>query len=66
VLVTTEDGRTGWVPSRILRIQGDSARVLTEYDTTVLDPAIGEELEVLEEDREGRWIWCRDARSRTG
>jgi len=56
VAVTTVDEGTGWVPARILRVEGDTGTVLTEYDTTSLDPEVGEELEVLADDTEGRWL----------
>ncbi|MGA8303833.1 MAG: SH3 domain-containing protein [Thermoplasmata archaeon] len=66
VLVTTKDVKAGWIPSRILRIEGRSGRVLVEYDTTSLDPAVGEELSVISEDVEGGWFWCRDSQGRLG
>ena len=66
VLVTTKEATVGWIPSRILRIQGKTGQVLTDYDTTSLDPIMGEELQVISEDREGGWLWCRDSQSRLG
>jgi hypothetical protein len=66
VLVTTEDAKVGWVPSRMLRISGSAGRVLVEYDTTSLDPVLGEELSVLSEDVEAGWLWCADSQSRHG
>jgi hypothetical protein len=66
VLVTARDATVGWIPSRILRIRGTTAQVLADYDTTSLDPLIGDELEVISEDREGGWLWCRDSHSRLG
>jgi hypothetical protein len=66
VFVTADGEQKGWVPARILRIEGTKGRVLLGYDTTSLDPEIGDELEAIEEDVEGGWLWCRDSRSRTG
>jgi hypothetical protein len=56
----------GWIPSRILRIQGKTGLVIEGYDTTTLDPEVGEELAIIEEDLEGGWVWCRDSLSRVG
>ncbi len=66
VLVTTKDASVGWIPSRILGINGRSGHVLAQYDTTSLDPTVGEELAVISEDVEGGWFWCRDSHSRLG
>ncbi|HYB77860.1 MAG TPA: hypothetical protein VEE83_04160 [Thermoplasmata archaeon] len=66
VFVTTEDGRRGWIPERILSPSGRMSTVLRTYDTTVLEPAVGESLEVLERDAEGGWLWCRNSRMREG
>jgi hypothetical protein len=66
VLVTTQDAKVGWIPSRMLRMDGRAGRVLAEYDTTSLDPVLGEELTVISEDVEGGWFWCRDSHARLG
>lgn len=66
VFITTSHRQRGWIPSRILRREGTSGHVRKGYDTTTLDPRVGEELEVITEDVEGGWLWCRDARSRVG
>ncbi|MFZ0892561.1 MAG: SH3 domain-containing protein [Thermoplasmata archaeon] len=66
VLVTMKDGAVGWIPSRILRIEGKTGDVMADYDTTSLDPLLGEELQVISEDREGGWLWCRDSQSQLG
>jgi hypothetical protein len=66
VLITTKDARVGWIPSRILRINGRTGIVLADYDTTSLDPTVGEKLVVISEDVEGGWLWCRDSQSRLG
>ncbi len=62
VFVTASHG-TGWVPARYLANQSDgvTASVHTAYDTTELATHIGEVLEVLAEDRESGWLWCRSA-----
>jgi hypothetical protein len=66
VLVTTEDAKVGWIPARMLRIDGSAGLVLADYDTTSLDPEVGEELSVLSEDVEDGWLWCVDSQSRLG
>lgn len=66
VRVTNGEGRAGWVPRRLLRGSGEERTVVRPYDTTTLDPALGEELEVVETDLESGWLWCRDPRGRVG
>ena len=66
VRVTNDQGRTGWVPRRLLRGSGEGRTVVRPYDTTTLDPALGEELRVVETDLESGWLWCRDSQGRTG
>lgn len=66
VLVTNENGERGWVPERCLRRQGTSAVALSRYDTTTLNPLVGEFLTVLEEDIESGWLWCRDRKGMVG
>ncbi len=36
------------------------------YDTTELPTQTGESLEVLREDRESGWLWCRSEAGREG
>jgi hypothetical protein len=65
-LATTRDRRVGWIPSRILRIEGETGHVLADYDTVSLDPNVGDDLTVITEDVEGGWFWCQDSQSRLG
>lgn len=65
-LVSNERGATGWVPKRYLERHGGDALVTHPYDTTTLDPAPGDILELIEADLEGGWLWCRDSRGRLG
>lgn len=65
-LVTNDRGERGWVPKRCLRQDGDRALVTHDYDTTTLDPAPGEILELIEADLEGGWLRCRDPHGRIG
>lgn len=61
VFVTTSHG-TGWVPARHLsRLSDDTASVQTAYDTTELATQVGEVLDVITEDRDSGWLWCRSA-----
>ncbi len=65
VFVTAGDG-TGWVPARHLSASWGPAVVQTSYDTTELPTELGEELEVVDEDRESGWLWCRASSGREG
>lgn len=56
----TADAGAGWVPARHLSVSGDVASVVLAYDTTELPTEVGEILEVLAEDLESGWLWCRN------
>jgi len=45
---------------------GGAAVVQTPYDTTELPTEIGEVLEVLAQDLESGWLWCRSRSGREG
>ena len=66
VLVRTPIGECGWVPERYLGTERPRTRARRAYDTTTLEPAIGEALVVLESDEPSGWLWCRDADGRIG
>jgi hypothetical protein len=57
---------SGWVPAR--HLSGDSGHVVVEmsYDTTELSTSAGESLEVVREDRDSGWLWCRSETGREG
>ncbi|WP_344789879.1 SH3 domain-containing protein [Gryllotalpicola daejeonensis] len=55
----TADAGTGWVPARHLSIDGDRATVVTAYDTTELTVAAGTVVDVVSDDAESGWSWCR-------
>lgn len=59
-------GGSGWVPARHLSATGGPATVTTPYGTAELPTDKGDVLEVLEEDAESGWLWCRGARGREG
>lgn len=65
VFVTTAVG-AGWVPARHLSSSSGAAVVRTAYDTTELPTRVGEELDVLTEDRQSGWLWCSNAAGRQG
>jgi len=65
-LVVNEKGGRGWVPERYLKRQGNKAVAIRRYDTTTLDPLKYDVLQVLEEDRESGWLWCRDSGGKEG
>lgn len=60
VFVTTGGG-SGWVPARYIDIAGGWGVVHTAYDTTELATRVGDVLEVLIDDRQSGWLWCRAA-----
>ncbi|CAN5172427.1 hypothetical protein BH20ACT5_BH20ACT5_19230 [soil metagenome] len=65
VFVTARHG-TGWVPARQLSQPAAAAVVRTAYDTTELPTRVGEILEVLAEDLDSGWLWCRSSAGRVG
>ncbi|MBT1683991.1 hypothetical protein KK095_13030 [Curtobacterium flaccumfaciens pv. flaccumfaciens] len=65
VFVTTSQG-AGWVPARHIDIDGSVGIVRAGYDTTELPAVSGESVDVLEEDSESGWCWCRNADGREG
>jgi hypothetical protein len=65
VFVTTPRG-SGWVPARHLTSSSASAVVVEAYDTTELPTEVGEELDVIHEDTDSGWIWCRSVVGREG
>lgn len=65
VFVTTSKG-SGWVPARYLTAASGPAVVVQAYDTTELPTELGEELDVIQEDTDSGWIWCRSAIGREG
>lgn len=66
VEVVTPRGERGFVPRRHLKLEGTSAVAAEPYDTTTLDPDVGEVLTVLAEDVESGWFWCRDSEGNDG
>jgi Variant SH3 domain len=65
VFVTAANG-AGWVPARNLSASAGRAVVLSAYDTTELPTVPGELLDVLVEDRQSGWSWCRSRLGREG
>ncbi|SDS37950.1 SH3 domain-containing protein [Microlunatus soli] len=65
VFVSATHG-TGWVPARHLSAGSGSAVVTTPYDTAELPTHAGDVLEVLAEDAQSGWVWCRTANGREG
>lgn len=57
---------TGWVPARHLDIDGSHGTVRVGYDTTELPATSGEIVDVLDDDPESGWSWCRNADGREG
>jgi uncharacterized protein YgiM (DUF1202 family) len=65
VFVTASHG-SGWVPAQHLSARSGLAVVRTAYDTTELPTEVGEVLEVVSEDRQSGWVWCRSSTGREG
>jgi SH3-like domain-containing protein len=55
---TNAEGKSAWVPESFLAIDGESARVLEDYDARELTVRVGDVLELIKEEAE--WFWCRD------
>ncbi len=60
------DAGSGWVPARHIAADGTTGTVLTAYDTTELPAASGDSVELVQDDPESGWAWCRDANGREG
>lgn len=65
VFVTAPRG-TGWVPSRHIDITGSQGTVRLGYDTTELPASTGECVDVVLDDPESGWSWCRNADGHEG
>jgi hypothetical protein len=66
IFVTTTTG-SGWVPTRHLTITGPGRAVVhTAYDTTELPAAVGDTLDVIVEDLQSGWVWCRSRQGDEG
>ncbi|MEJ1091512.1 SH3 domain-containing protein [Microbacterium istanbulense] len=65
IFVTASQG-TGWVPGRHLDIDGPVGIVRVAYDTTELPAVTGESVDVIENDAESGWSWCRNSDGREG
>lgn len=63
--VTATQG-TGWVPVRHIDVDGSVGVMRVGYDTTELPVASGESVDVVEDDPESGWSWCRNAAGREG
>ncbi len=65
VFVTASRG-AGWVPARYIDIDGSVGTVRVGYDTTELPAVMGESVDVVEDDAESGWSWCRNSDGREG
>ena len=65
VFVTIPRG-AGWVPARYLSAPAGEAIVLEPYDTRELATEPGDVLEVVIEDLQSGWLWCRSGDGREG
>lgn len=61
---TDNRGKSRWVPEVYLRIEGDSAIALCDYDSTELSVDLGDELTILK--KAADWAWCRKANGQKG
>lgn len=61
---TDKSGKTGWIPEVYLKITGDTAEMLRDYNATELTVAAGEVLTVTEE--ESGWLLCITASGEKG
>jgi hypothetical protein len=65
VFVTASHG-AGCVPARQIDIEGSRGVVRVGYDIAELPAEAGEHVDVLEDDPESGWSWCRGAQGREG
>lgn len=65
VFVTASHG-TGWVPARHIDIDNSIGVVRVRYDTAELPAKSGERVDVLDDDPESGWSWCRNTAGREG
>lgn len=65
VFVTASRG-AGWVPSRHIEMDGSVGTVHIGYDTTELPASSGEVVDIVRDDPESGWSWCRNAGGREG
>lgn len=61
---TDNQGQSRWIPDVYLRIEGDSAIALCDYDSTELSVEVGDELTILKQAAD--WAWCRTVNGQEG
>jgi len=61
---TDKNGKGGWIPECYLKIEGNTGRMLRDYDATELTARPGDKLNVLDE--ESGWLWCLTEQGRKG
>jgi hypothetical protein len=59
-----KEGLGSWVPEEYLRVTGNIATALEEYDAKELTVAVGDKLIIFRE--MAGWFWCRDALGQYG
>lgn len=66
VWCTNRRGKSGWVPKNIVQLSTDGRTGMTSisYNAVELTVAAGQELVI--EDEESGWFWCRDRQGRFG
>jgi hypothetical protein len=65
VFVTAERG-SGWVPARHIDTTSSPPTMRATYDTQELPASEGETVQLVLDDPESGWAWCRDADGREG
>lgn len=65
VFITSARG-SGWVPARLIDAEGATGTVRAPYDTTELPASRGEQVDVIRDDVESGWSWCRNVEGREG
>ena len=56
---TDMQGRSGWIPERVLDGDAGTVRCIEDYSARELDVDVGESLRLLRET--GGWWWCENA-----
>ncbi|MFX0056744.1 MAG: SH3 domain-containing protein [Candidatus Hodarchaeota archaeon] len=60
----TKSGQSGWIPDNYLKISGNTAVLLKDYNATELTASVGEIY--LIEDEESGWVWVTSENGKYG
>lgn len=58
------ENNLGWIPDSYVKVDGEQAEFLRDYDATELNVDVGEELTLLYE--VNGWFWCQKTSGESG